>query len=399
MNDFFVIIGVASKQKREYASHILKSRNLVEKDVHITDARNRSLRFQKYFSDSGDYIYCSDIPGLFNELNLDHNPEEWRLSIDSNLSSLKGLLLPNETKSTKPIIPLIYGDKERKHEDYQAIATIMQLIEYNTYKWMICSDLKVTNLCRGLKQGRPRHMCIYCLWVTTSRDFEEKWSKEWPLRSDDETIGENSVQCAAAVNQIGRFWAPPLHTKLGIVQVFIQTILKRRKNNSVSFSQLSKFLAAAMNKTANFFTTKATLTGPEIRKLVLSHREDFISLLDQDEAQAWILFEEVDKGFFGNNKIDNYHILVANMLEAFKAIGASCTYKMHLLNCHLDAFPPNCGAQGEQQGERAHQDFKRTEDRFRGPRDGHRGIAFIADHLASSHSQSDFTYSRKLTKH
>ena len=43
----------------------------------------------------GDLVYCSDIDGLNAYLSITHDPDEWRLFIDSSKTSLKAVLLHN----------------------------------------------------------------------------------------------------------------------------------------------------------------------------------------------------------------------------------------------------------------------------------------------------------------
>ena len=394
-----------SKEKREIGTSILKKRQLVQDCVRITHSRKRNEKFKQYFSESDGYIYCNNVEGLFGALNYPFDPQMWRLSIDSNKNSLKCLLLHNESKSTKPAIPLVYGDESRKREDYASMNKIVDLIQYNKFKWFICSDLKVATLCRGLKQGRPHHMCIFCDWLSTTRDFDILWSKEWTARNEC-VVGQLSVSHEPAVKELDKFWAPPLHVKLGLCHKFIEILFKRRKQKiknkepgaEEEYEQLSNFLSKLFGKTKNYVETKAAFTGPEIRKLMIQKNDEFCLLLDADEIMAWICFKSVDENFFGNKRSANYRNLVNDLLDSFKDLGISCTYKIHLLNCHLDKFPPDCGAQGDQQGEHAHQIFRRSEERYRGSRQGERGIAFLSDHVAStsSSSSSNMNYGRQI---
>ncbi|GBN67158.1 hypothetical protein AVEN_210986-1 [Araneus ventricosus] len=56
------------------------------------------------FCQDGDVILCNDVDSLFKALELQHNPEEWRLFIDSSKVSLKAVLLHNGNKH--PSIPV-----------------------------------------------------------------------------------------------------------------------------------------------------------------------------------------------------------------------------------------------------------------------------------------------------
>ncbi|GBO36445.1 hypothetical protein AVEN_57010-1 [Araneus ventricosus] len=56
------------------------------------------------FCQDGDVIFCNDVDSLFKALDLQHNPKEWRLFIESSMVSLKADLLHNGNKH--PSIPV-----------------------------------------------------------------------------------------------------------------------------------------------------------------------------------------------------------------------------------------------------------------------------------------------------
>lgn len=70
--------------------------------------------------------------------------------------------------------------------------------------------------------------------------------------------------------------------------------------------------------------------------------------------------------FTGNTKAKNYQEIVANFLSSYKELGCSMTIKIHFLESHLEFFPDNLGQLSDEQGERAHQDLKRLEQRYDG---------------------------------
>jgi hypothetical protein len=84
------------------------------------------------------------------------------------------------------------------------------------------------------------------------------------------------------------------------------------------------------------------------------------------EREAWIAFRSVVTRFLGNNKDPDYVTVVSNMLENFKVLGCLMSLNIHFLNSHLDFFPENLSAVGEEQGERFHQDIKEMERRYQG---------------------------------
>ncbi|GBL77468.1 hypothetical protein AVEN_41855-1 [Araneus ventricosus] len=56
------------------------------------------------FCQDGDVIFCNDVDSLFKALELQHNPQEWRLFVDSSKISLKAVLLYNGNKH--PSVPV-----------------------------------------------------------------------------------------------------------------------------------------------------------------------------------------------------------------------------------------------------------------------------------------------------
>jgi len=87
-------------------------------------------------------VACTDIDGLTQTLNINHNPLDWRLFIDSSKLSLKAVLLRNG--NNLPSIPV--GHSMRNNESYENINILMDAINYNKFKWQICGDLKVIAL-------------------------------------------------------------------------------------------------------------------------------------------------------------------------------------------------------------------------------------------------------------
>jgi len=80
-------------------------------------------------------------------LNIDHNPLDWRLLIDSSKLSLKALLLHNG--NTLPSIPV--GHSVHNKESYENMKILVEAINYDEFKWQICGDLKAIALLLGLR--------------------------------------------------------------------------------------------------------------------------------------------------------------------------------------------------------------------------------------------------------
>ena len=82
-------------------------------------------------------------------LNLNYNPTEWRLFIDSYKLSLKAVLLHNGKRI--PSVPI--GHAVHMKETYINMKVLLNSINYNEHKWKICGDLKVIAILLGMQLG------------------------------------------------------------------------------------------------------------------------------------------------------------------------------------------------------------------------------------------------------
>lgn len=87
------------------------------------------------------------------------------------------------------------------------------------------------------------------------------------------------------------------------------------------------------------------------------------------EIQRFIFFffSAVAEKFLGNERAENYLELIDELVDAYDDIGALMSLKMHILWSHPDKFPYNCGAEGDEEGERQHQVLKPFEKRYSNP--------------------------------
>ena len=84
-----------SKAKAELLRSRLKQWNLLKHNVRVTSFRTRHEQLEPYFRKEDDLVFCSDVDGLMNALGIKHDPQKWRLFIDSSKLSLKAVLLHN----------------------------------------------------------------------------------------------------------------------------------------------------------------------------------------------------------------------------------------------------------------------------------------------------------------
>ena len=148
-----------SKSQSELLTSRLKQWNLVDEDVRITSFRKRSSRLTSFFATVNHLCYCSDIDGLFSGFNLKHEPDQWRLFIDSSKLSLKAVLLHNG--NTYPSVPV--GHSVHMNESYENMVILLNALNYDKYQWSICGDLKVIGLLLGMQGGFTKFCCFLSL--------------------------------------------------------------------------------------------------------------------------------------------------------------------------------------------------------------------------------------------
>jgi hypothetical protein len=69
----------------------------------------------EFFKMERGLVACTDIDGLMQTLNINHNALDWRLFIDSSKLSLKAVLLHNG--NTLPSIPIGHSVHNESYEN------------------------------------------------------------------------------------------------------------------------------------------------------------------------------------------------------------------------------------------------------------------------------------------
>jgi len=156
-------------------------------------------------------VACTDIDGLMQTVNINHNSLDWRLFIDSSKLNLKPGLLHNG--NTLPSIPV--GHSVHNKEPYENMEILMEAINYDKFKWHICGELKVTALLLGLQQGFTKYCCFICEWDSTARSLHYS-GKCWPARKSLEP-GIVNVKNQPLVEQ-STILLPSMHLKLGLMK-------------------------------------------------------------------------------------------------------------------------------------------------------------------------------------
>lgn len=282
-------------------------------------------------------------------MNQPFVPEEWRLFMDGSKSSNKVVLLHNG--NVKPSIPI--GFAIGLKEEYETMNQILELIEYNRFKFRIIADLKVVAILMGLQSGYTKYNCF--LFLYDSRKYAEHWGRNhWPARAGY-IPGQFNVKSQPLVHR-ERIILPPLHIKLGLMTAFEKALGED--------SPALAYLHEMFPKLSKMKIEQDIFVGPQIRRVL--HSDDFRNYLTPDQENAWTSFEHVIDGFLGNHKSTNYRELITTMLHNFQKIGSHLTLKIHFLKSHLDFFPEQMGAVSDEHGERFHQDIADIEDRYNG---------------------------------
>ena len=106
------------------------------------------------------------------EIKEDYRLEYWRLFLNSSLQSLKAVLLHNGNKYAA--VPI--GDSTVMKESYDSFGLLLQKINYNKQKRLICNDFKMINILVGFQSGNMKYPCFLCVWYSRSR--EQHWVKK-----------------------------------------------------------------------------------------------------------------------------------------------------------------------------------------------------------------------------
>lgn len=225
MNYVVAKLGV-SKRKSEFLSAFLKRKKLTDVDVKTSIHRNRQAQFQKFYSvnDENSYTYCNNIKGLANEMGLEYIAEDWRLFIDSSVTSLKAVLL--HKTNLKPSIPLAFSTDLK--ECYATMEILLRDLKYADHLWKICCDLKVVNILQGIKGGWPKYYCFLCRWDTRAK--VDHYSHTWEKRKSGVKDATLDMTAEPLIKNISDILLPPLHIKLGITKKFIETVTKNKDN-------------------------------------------------------------------------------------------------------------------------------------------------------------------------
>ena len=177
-------------------------------------------------------------------LRITHDPDEWRLFIDSSKTSLKAVLLHNG--NVLPSIPV--GHAVHLKEKYDNMKQLLRCIKYGQNQWQLCGDLKVVVLLLGLQDGYTKYCCFLCKWDSRTRKSHYV-TKVWSQQKSWEP-GKKNVQHPPLVD-CQKILLPPLNIKMGLMKNFLKALDKTKKQ--VSSTSMKNFQDLAKQKSRKGF--------------------------------------------------------------------------------------------------------------------------------------------------
>ncbi|GBN57729.1 hypothetical protein AVEN_58151-1 [Araneus ventricosus] len=139
--------------------------------------------------------------------DIEYDPSEWRLFIDSFKTSLKTVLLHNGNSFAS----LPFGHSLHL-ENYNDLSMILEKINYQENRWIVCGDFKRLIMFLGQQAGYTKYPCFLLHWTKT----------DWSLR-DALTPGENNV-INTTLFLPAKVLLFPLHMKVGLMKQFIKSL-------------------------------------------------------------------------------------------------------------------------------------------------------------------------------
>ena len=230
----------------------------------------------------------------------------------------------------------------------------------------------------GLQGGYTKHSCFLCLW--NSKAGEQHYLvKNWQARKNFTPDYHNVLN--SSLIERSRILLPPLHTKLGLAKQFVKAL----KPTSRAFRHIRQILPSISEAKVK----GDIFVGPQIRKMLAS--EELEEQMSDLERNAWQAVRMIVKGFLGNDRRDDYAMVVSNLIESYEKLDCRMSLKLHFLYFHLDFFRDNLGNVSEEHGERFHQDIQVMEKRYQ----GRWNQAMMGDYVWNLMRKCNNTYKRK----
>ncbi len=188
---------------------------------------------------------------------------------------------------------------------------LLEAIQYSTYQWNICGDLKVIGMLMGMQGGFTKYCSFLCLW--DSRATGDQYIKrEWQKRTTYEP-GMNGVQNVLLVDP-KKIFLPPLHIKLSFMKNFVKAMYK---TNSRGY----QYLVVKFPKISAAKLKEGIFVVPQIRQVLKDG--SFDESLSECQLRARHSFKWIYGHFLGNNKSPTYRDGIQNLLDTYHKIGLS----------------------------------------------------------------------------
>ncbi|GBM85111.1 hypothetical protein AVEN_62867-1 [Araneus ventricosus] len=281
LNDLVRDLGL-SKGGVELLGSRLKNKNLLTSGTSFSWYRHREKKFTQFFSKDGNLVFRNDVQGLKKCFDVEYDPSEWRLFIDSFKASLKAVLLHNDNSFAS--FPL--GHLVHLEENYNDLSMILEKINYQEHRWMICGDFKMLTTLLGQQTGYTKYPCFLCLWDSRSRDLH--WTKtDWSLRGAL-TPGEKISNLVPPEKLL----LLPLHVKIGLMKQFIKSLPK--------YGECFRYLCSKFPKLSEAKFKEGVFTGSDVRKLLSDSL--FSKTMEDKEKEACDSFKDVMHRCLENTK-------------------------------------------------------------------------------------------------
>ncbi|GBM26149.1 hypothetical protein AVEN_233445-1 [Araneus ventricosus] len=156
-----------------------------------------------------------------SDFSSDEGPQPFSQSYDNDLVrdlGPKAVLLHNCNSFAS--LPL--GHPLELEENYNDLCMILEKINYQEYRWVVCGDFKMLTMLLGQQAGYTKYPFFLCLWDSRSRDLH--WNKtDWSLRGTL-TPGKNVINTNLVPPE--KILLPTLHIKLGLMKQFMKSLPK-----------------------------------------------------------------------------------------------------------------------------------------------------------------------------
>ena len=237
--------------------------------------------------------------------NINHNPLDWRFFIDSSKSSFKAVLLHN---NTLPSIPVGHSVHNESHEN---VKILMEVINYDKFKWQICGDLKWLPFYLDYNKDSQNIVALFAngtaelgLFITQRIGLARKYLELGIMNVENQPLVEPS-----------KILLPSMHLKLRLMKNFVKTLnqvpILTRKVPENKWGTIER-------RYFHWSTNTRPYQGRILRQAHSRRRK-----------AAWDSFKFVVKGFLKNRRAQNYEELLNNLLQSYQKLGCNMSLKIH----------------------------------------------------------------------